>query len=278
MRHLVFLLLILSIANSAKCQDLILTLKGDTISCKITRISDQFIHYSISEQSSRTRIQKEDVLSYFQKKVVTIQPEEQEMVKADSIPNVNKLEDTSKWRFALNSGHTYQFGGYEGLSTSYLRQVRSLLNLGVEIHYFSSGSVSSGIKFNRISTKTDQKFLGNLVGIEEKIRFNYFAFSILNRQSSIYDQNLFYYGISVGLISYKDVGIINGLPHLEDGKTFGVAMEVGYDFTINPDFGVGFNLGVNLARLNNLIINGTNVNSSFSVSRVDFTVGLRLFK
>ncbi len=105
------------------------------------------------------------------------------------------------------------------------------------------------------------------------------ALSLVNRQTSVYDDNLLYYEVSAGMISYLDDGFINGSPYEEKGRTFGVNFEISYDFLITPTYAVGVNLGVNIAHLRSLTVNGINVpNADFSLGRVDLTIGLRIFK
>lgn len=290
MRSSIILLISLLLILSAKGQDTIITNKGDTIFCKITRLSEQYIHYLIVEQSLRSRIPRDQVQSFTQaveeipKKetinaVSTPIGAQEPEVEEPSFSPLDEFEDLNIWRFALNGGYTYQFGGYSEHPSDYQKQVRSLFNFGGEAHYFTSSTFGFGLKFNRISTGTSAETLFNVTDVQETISFTYVAFSLINRQASVYDDNLLYYEVSAGLISYLDDGFINGFPYEEKGRTLGVNFEIGYDFLINSSYAVGANLGVNIAHLNNLTVNGTNIpNADFGLSRVDLTIGVRMFK
>lgn len=290
MRYSIILLLLLVFIFSASAQDTIITKKGDTISCKITRVSEQYIHYIIAQQTARSRIPLEEVESFDQvaqepvQKETIIEPIDpmDSQVPAEQEPSfssLDEIENLKTWRFALNGGYTYQFGGYSQHPASYQKQVRSLVNYGGEAHYFTSNTFGIGLKLNQIRTKTSAETLFNVSDVEETISFTYLALSIINRQSSVYDDNLLYYALSAGLISYVDDGFINGNPYSEEGQTLGVNFEVGYDFLINSNYGIGVNLGINIAHLSTLTVNGVNVqNADFSLSRADLTVGFRMFK
>ena len=81
-------------------------------------------------------------------------PKEAEVIEGkEYLRKFGDLADPPILRIALNSGFTYQYGGYEGFPSSYTRQIKSLWNWGSEIHFFPSKNFGIGIKFNRISTK-----------------------------------------------------------------------------------------------------------------------------
>ena len=70
MRQYLFFLLLIIIGYTATAQDLIVTNEGDSIACKITRISDDFIHFSVIDKSGvllmRSRLPVSKVAYYEQ--------------------------------------------------------------------------------------------------------------------------------------------------------------------------------------------------------------------
>lgn len=300
MKHLTILVLLLLLAISGKAQDSIVTKQGDTILCRITRISEQYIHYVIEEQSVRSRIPLDQVLSYNQ--AVKTNPineqvgspptgqsiENQEPVTSPAISKLSDLENLIQWRLALNAGYTYQYGGYKTQPPDYQSQARSLFNYGGDIQYFANDFLGVGLKFNHATTNTYSEVLFDFTNFSETISFTYLGLTLINKRSSPYDDNLFYYAASGGLISYEVDASDDGTPYSETGKTVGLHLEVGYDFLIGNHYGIGMNLGVNLAKLNTITVVGASLpflppqgatfrNIDFSVSRIDFTVGVRLF-
>ncbi len=263
----------LFILTEAFGQDRIITNAGDTILCKITRVSETHLHYKVIQDGLRTRIPLTSVSSYFQSSV-----KEANEIEVNTDPPSYELfgsVDPPRTRVALNAGWTYQFGGYENFPLSYTRQLRSLLHLGAEFHYFASPTVGLGIKFNRISTPTDHPGFGAIGRIEESIRMNFLALSFLSRQNYS-DKTTLNFGVALGLLDYRDSGTIDADPFLEEGSTFGLNLDVGYDWWIDDSLAIGISLGVNLARLNSLIVNNVRIpGANFNLSRVDITTGIR---
>lgn len=276
----------LGLGITAWSQDQIITKKGDTINCKITRVSDQYIHYIISEQSIRTRILREEVQSFTQKEEPVPDFEEiLENPKKVSPEFFDDLDDPPRWRLALNGGYTYQFGGYENNPPDYAKKLRPFFNLGSEFHFFPSENLGIGIKFNRTASKVRHEFnpplpiIGaaqTINNIDEKVRFTYVALSVVSRKNTAENQYLTY-GLSAGVINYKDIGTLNGnIPLEEEGQSFGINFEIGYDFVVTQKLGLGFNAGLNLARINQISTGGSTIsNADFDVSRFDVTLGIR---
>ncbi|MEP5611390.1 MAG: hypothetical protein ABJP45_04040 [Cyclobacteriaceae bacterium] len=279
MKKIVTILLLLVVCAVANGQDQIITKAGDTIICKITRISSDYIHFQIDDSTGpiRSRIEKDNVLSYFQKEESgpTINnPVEKK--DEDVLARFGEPIDSHKLRVGLNTGFTYQFGGYEGRPKSYTKQIRTLWNFGGELHYMVWSSVGIGVKYNRISTKVDDISSG--FHFKEHVRFQFLALSVLMGRPGR-ESGEVHYLISGGLLSYRDDGTIDGQNFFERGETIGIALEMGYDFSINSAFAAGINLGLTIARINELDVPaGTITGTAFDVSRIDLTVGLRYLK
>ena len=273
----------------AHSQDIIVTNQGDTIDCKITRLTDDFIHFSVYDKSGvllmRSRLPLSGISHYSKGEVeetmVEIKEEDQIVFEEFRPPS---------FRISLNTGYTYQFGGYEGAPTAYADQLQSLWFLGGDFHYFLTESFGVGVKYNR--TTTNAEFvLDNPVTIElnnqpftlssiedEKVKFNYFAVSLMYRNNFSEDQAMNYY-LAAGVIRYRSDGSFNGTtPFFEEGNTFAVSLGLSYDFRFLENIGIGAGLEVNIARLKELDSGGTLISVDFPISRVNLTVGVRLFK
>ena len=242
------------------------------------------------ENSIRSRISTEKIESYFRAK---------ESEKNDiTVVEGNKNKETAPislffggdkalgiFRVALNAEYTYQYEGYDDLPNSYVKQVTSLFNIGSEVHIFPSETFGIGVKYNRITTASNEDFepMRNSPfvpkSIKENIRFNYLALSLLSRQSIVNQDHILYYSFSGGIIHYRDDGIQDGFPFFEEGETFGIALGIGYDYALHEKYGVGLTIEINLARVNSININGTTFSGvNFGISRLDFTAGFRFFK
>lgn len=291
MKQFFYSLILLLVCHLAQSQDMIVTNEGDTIDCKITRITNEFIHFSVFDESGflllRSRLPLPQIQSYEQNKesYQDSQPADTPEIKEEGRIVIDEF-DPASFRLAINTGYTYQFGGYEGTPSSYKKQLQSLWNLGAEINYFPSESFGIGVRYNRAFTKANYDFNPPIQiepGVfiselrDESIRFNYVALSLIYREL-LDDDQMMYYFLSVGLINYKSDFKGDGLSFYQSGETIGVVFGICYDFKLADSFGMGVGLEVNLARLTELDNNGVIYGADFSLSRIDLTIGFRLFR
>ncbi|MEP1033248.1 hypothetical protein [Ekhidna sp.] len=287
MKRYLFLFVLLLVFHCATAQDIIVTSEGDTIDCKITRITSEFIHFSVIDKSGvllmRSRLPLSKVTHYEQS-----DPNDKGNLKTESEsrePEVYVDEsEPATFRLSLNTGYTYQLGGYEGMPDTYKKQVQSLWNFGGEFNYFLSEKIGVGVKYNRIQTKANEDFVppfSTAFGFsslrDERIRFSYVGLSLLFR-NFYYDDQVMNYFISGGMIRYRTDGFGDGIPFYQKGDTFGLVLGVSYDFILVKNFGLGFGAEINFARLSEFDNNGTIVISDFSLTRLDLTIGIRLFQ
>ncbi len=269
-------------------QDLIVTSEGDSIDCKITRITDEFIHFSVIDKSGvllmRSRLPLSKVAYYEQSDTQnTSEPMDVPQRKDEELVAIEYF-DPATFRLSLTSGYTYQLGGYEGLPGSYKSQVQSLWNFGGELNYFISETIGVGAKYSHIRTKANEDFgppfstaFGFVSLRDERIRFNYIGMSLIFRNFNSDDQIINYY-LSGGIIKYRTDGFGDGVPFYQEGDTFGFILGVSYDFVLTQSFGLGFGAELNVARMSEFDNNGMVVLTDFNLTRFDFTIGIRLFK
>ena len=280
-------------------QDYIVPASNDTIYCKITRISDSYLHYSVESEvgTTRTRIKQENVQTFFQ--AVPFVEEEPEPVEEEYNPHIITQEpgvelppdvklrqfgggDRESFRIGLQGQFGYQFAGYEGSEKAYTKQVRTLWGFGAEAHYFLNRGLGFGIRYNRISTPASgENIVANGVSLnqlDEQITFTYTAVSMLNRRDGFGKNDKTYYGVSVGFVKYHNEGSINLTPFYEEGRTLAIALDGGYDYAITSKFGIGIGASLNIARLSEIDTNTGTAFGSFDVSRFDITFGVRYYR
>lgn len=286
MKHLFVIVIFLLTIGASYSQDLIVTNQGDSIACKITKVSEQYVHFTVYDGTglilTRSRLPLSEVASYAQTEDESegAQAPEQEIKREDlfvldsyGIPN---------FRLAVNSGFTYQFGGYDRLPQSYKNQVQTLWGFGGELDYFFQRSnVGIGFKYHYTFTRANQDFLlvdGSILELrDELIQFNFLGVSAILRKISADDQAIHFY-VTGGMLRYRTDLLLDGIPSYEEGDTFGGGFGVGYDYRLSERFGVGISLELLLAQLSQITVNGNTFNSDFDVSRIDLTVGLRMYK
>lgn len=294
MRELLIFLVFILAFHCAKSQDIIVTTEGDTINCQITRITNEFIHFSVFDERSgillmQSRLPLSHIAHYNQAKSEdNLYDPDDEVIETSPLRDEDRfiLDDfePASFRLALNTGYTYQFGGYDGLPDSYKSQMQSLWNFGTEFHYFVSENIGIGAKFSHVFTKANEDFqppISTSFGFsslrDERIRFNYLGLSVMYR-NFFYDDQVVNYFIAGGIVRYRTDGKGDGVPFYQEGDTFGFVLGFSYDFILIENLGVGLGAEVNIARLSEFDNNGTVVPADFSLTRIDLTIGLRLFK
>ncbi len=264
---------------------------GDTLNCKITRISSAYIHFQIFDVTGpiRSRIERDKVLSFTQAQEsqqpqVPVEVPDQIGEEPGISERFSELIESNRFRIVLNTGFTYQFGGYENHPKSYARQLRTFVHLGTDIQYFPTSGFGVGLKYNRTSTPAQEDFspfFSQLFGansIEEKVRFHYVGLTLLSRQSRGGDQFM-YYSLTGGMAIYRDDGFLDNTPYFEHGETFALELAIGYDYILDSNLAVGVGFGLNIGKVNEYQTPfGTVTRADFDISRFDFTVGLRFLK
>ncbi len=291
---LTFLFVIAFIGLSYGQNDQIITTEGDTLTCEITRITGEFIHFAVYDAQTgiilmRSRLPLSGVQSYQQQKEsegdtdTTLTPGEGTKPSSD-VPDFFDDIPPPMYRLSINSGFTYQWGGYEGLPSSYKRQMQSLWNMGGEIHYFMSENFGIGLKYDRVITQANEDFtppistaFGFTMLRDEKVRFNYFGLSLTGRQF-LYDDEIVYYHLSFGNVHYRTDLLGDGVPFFQEGNAFGIDLGIGYDFLFNEFIGIGIDIGIKFSSLNQINDNGVVRPADFNISRIDLTAGIRLFQ
>ena len=265
-------------------QDTIITNSGDTIACKITRISPDFIHFSVFDRSGillmRSRLPLSSVHSYNQNDL-TAEDEQGSMVEArEEDTFIPDLDRPPKFRLALNGGFSYQFAGYEGFPSSYTNQVRTLWNLGGDIFYYPTPNFGFGLRYARVFTGAEEDFgtPPNVITVrDERIRFNNYGLTLLYR-NQLYEDNFLNYFLTAEIIHYRTDLLIDGVPAFESASTAGITFGGSYDVILDSSFGIGLGGSVTVATISEINANGNTVIADFPISRIDLSIGLRLFR
>ena len=276
---------------AAFSQDTLITNEGDTIACKITRVTDDFIHFSVFDKSGvllmRSRLPLSSIQSYNQiSSAAEATPEIAPIgdAKDDFVPD---LERPPTFRLAINGGFSYQFGGYDHFPRSYTSQVQTLWNIGGDFFYYPFAKLyyplaklGFGFRYTYTSTGANEDFgtPPNIVTLrDEKIQFSSYGLSVLYRRE-LYSDNFLNYFIASEFIHYRTDFLFDGIAYYESGTTTGLTIGCQYDMMLSQRFGLGLGGSVTLATLSEINSNGSIFSTDFSISRVDLSVGLRLYK
>ena len=286
MKYLLFILFAFLSFGFTYSQDIIVTNQGDSVDCKITKVTDTYVHFTVFDGTglvlTRSRLPLSEIASY-------VQSEESEESENPTNSEI-KREDlfvldsyaVPRFRLSIDGGFTYQFAGYDGFPPSYKNQVQTLWGFGGEIDYFIARSkFGIGLKYYYSFTEANDDLLlidGTVLEVrDELIQFNFAGASVLLRKISADDQLIHFY-LMGGLLFYQTSLTINGDPLRQEGDTFGAGFGVNYDYRLSERVGVGVGLELLIAQLSQITVNGVTQVGEFDVSRINLTVGLRFYK
>lgn len=269
----------------AYSQEIIVSNEGDTIACKITKVTNEYVHFAVYDNGiilMRSRLPLSEIKYYTpeQEKVdeeviVTIPKEPTQ----DEKPSLATFDDPT-FRFSIDGGFTYQFGGYDGMPDDYKNQLQTLWNIGGEAHYLLESNYGFGLTYSYWFTQAegDIPTRNGVVEIrDELVRFGYWGVSALY-SSAANENHVFNYFVSLGIVGYRTELMLDGDPYYQLGQSIGSCFGVSYDVRLMENIGVGLGVEILLSRIFQIDDNGTLIDSDFDISRVNLKAGLRIFK
>ncbi|MGV9011944.1 MAG: outer membrane beta-barrel protein [Flavobacteriales bacterium] len=287
----VLILLVLATNNLVVGQDLIVTAKGDSLNCKITKIKADFTYFTFKyEGEVRNTLLATDQIKYLKKDFYEL---------ADVLPEqVSKYDgDYDKFRIAASGGWSHRTARIsDEIPTAfqdYIKKLKSGYHLGGDATYFASELVGVGLKYSRYRAKSQLSYFyvvdtitgrtapGNL---SEDITIQYFAPAVYLRFNSKNKKSQIITDLSMGYMSYKDE--VNDLGKLTvRGSTVGLSWGIGADFSIDPDLSLGFSFTYLIGALSRYDVDDGNETASIQLengnyeglSRIDLSAGLRWY-
>lgn len=275
--------------NVVKAQDLIVTAKGDSLNCKITKLKNDFIHFTFKyENEIRNTLLPVGQVKFHQKDFYS-----HVEVPADKIKNLD------------GNYQKFRIGGYGGWSyltakvsdnvppnfRQYVKDLQSGYHLGADFSYFTSENIGFGIKYSMFKTGNE---LDNIYAVDtvtgqvrtgklkDDITIQYFGPTICTRISSSNKKTHFISNFSLGYLSYKNNATVIDNFILTSG-TLGLMWDLGVDFSIDKNLSLGLFFAYKLGTLNQFNYDNGKQNKTIkldkdnveSISRIDLSVGLR---
>lgn len=292
MKKILILIAILFTSNIVlQAQDLIVTKKGDSINCKITKLKKESIHFIFKHKKSNeirnTLLALNDVTKYqynfYKTKEIS-----------DNYKSTGSTE--SKFQFDIYGGYSYRTSkieeGQEDFLIDYIKGLKSGYHFGIDATYFMSESMGFGLKFNKsmASNHLNNVYVYNedteIIGegfIEDNISLTFLGVTYVSKLVHGEKENAFYYGLGLGYLGYynKKEIVIESIKL--KGSTFGTSFDVGYNFSISPKLALGLRfsaIGGRLFRVTTEYSNGTTEvfkypdNNYESLYRIDLSIGL----
>lgn len=272
-----------------KAQDLIVTEKGDSLNCKITRIKSDYIHFTFKyENEIRHTLLHVGQIKFYK---------EGFFAKAE-VP-VDKVKKVSgnyqKLRFGVYGGWSYITAKVNPKVPSafqqYTKELKSGYHLGWDFSYFISESIGFGIQYSmfRTSNELDNIFVTNKETgktrtgkLKDDITIHYFGPAVCTRLSSANKKRHFISDFSLGYLSYKNKAVLIDSFTLTGG-TLGLILDLGVDFSLDKNLSLGIFLAYKIGTLNQVNRDDGIQSKTIkldkddleSLSRIDLSVGLR---
>lgn len=271
-------------------QDLIVTSEGDSLNCRITKIKPDNIYFTFKHKDEirNTLLPvstiKDYKINYYSKSEV---PKEK----------IVGYENYQHFRIGLNTGYSYQTAriheSVPGDFKNYVKDLKSGCHFGFDLTYYFSEPLGVGFKYFMFqsSNSMDNIYIEDSTGVRQygkmsdelKISFigPMFSTRLLNHDK----KNALLMNLAIGYMGYtNNKVIINN--YKMTGNTVGLAFEMGYDIGLSENLSLGFQISMIAGTLfeydwydgNNTETIKLKEGEYESLSRVDFSVGLRFSK
>lgn len=288
---LVVLFLFVFSAQTLKAQDLIVTLEGDSLNCRISRIMPDKVYFTYKHQNEIRSVFLPKTHIVFSKKnfyTETLVPAADLVVK----------EDFCRWRLEVDGGVLYRLGETPSDVTSsmrdYYKDYKSGVGLNLGVQYFTSENLGFGFLYNHFNSKASVSMYNDWDAdgvytndfISENVSIDYYGPVSYTRFYDKFKKNALVTGFGIGYLDYIDKSAFGSNYFRLLGGNVGIYFSIGYDMKLTKSTELGIKLGLVGGTLTKMTYASDNYtetvildkDSRESLSHIDFTVGLRFNK
>lgn len=270
-------------------QDLLVTTKGDSLNCKITKEKTDLVHFTFKyENEIRYALIPKQQIKFMKKKFFNF----------SEIPFEKLiLKDTSyqKIRIGVNSGFSYMTGKINKEQSNdiqnYYKDLKTGYNIGFDFTYFNSENIGFGLIYSlfRTSNQLNNFIIKDSVTgkirtgeLKDDITLHYIGPYLCTRINSFNKKTSFISNISLGYLSYQNnVTVIDNFKL--NGSTIGLLWDIGMDYSIKKNILLGIIFSYKFGTLSHIKyddgiqIKSLNLdqNDILNISRIDFSIGLK---
>lgn len=290
MKSILFILaVVLYFPAQTIAQDLIVTDKGDSLNCKITKTRGDYIHFifKFGDEIRSTLLPQYRVVVY-----------EKDFFNRTELPDniAQRNSKHTKFRINVSGGYSYLLGRVSDnvppFLRDYMKKLKSGYHLGADASFFFSENIGIGLKYSMFKTRnvignvvflldaeTDETMIGL---IKDDITQHYIGPAFCTRFYSKSKKTAFLSSISLGYINYR-----NYATQLYDftltGSSVGLVWDFGIDFIVGDKLALGLGFACTLGSISSFKVNdGTSTHTlkldaenSENISRLDLGIGLR---
>jgi hypothetical protein len=288
MKKIIFILFALTLPATIFSQDLIITDMGDSINCRINKIDDENIYFSLGYKGRKRNtmmsleLVKKYEYGYFDN-------------KETSFSNITWYSGYKRTRTAFNFGWSYRTAqvenGLETLIERYFRELRTGFHISSDLNYYFTEYFGIGLKYSffkssnemenvRVTFEDGTEKIGK---IKDDISIHFIGPSFNIRLLSGNRRNAFYSGFSAGYVRYINDCLIVDKYFLK-GKTIGFSGDLGFDLGLSENVSLGLVISYTLGTLKEYevddgtyrVIYEMKAEDYDNLSRIDMSAGLRI--
>lgn len=287
-----FLITLSAIAFNLQAQDLIVTNDGDSINCKITKQTKDYVYFTFMyDNEIRNSLLSVNQITTHQKKYFS-----QSELPADYIYE----EMYPRFRFAVDAGWQYRTAKTEGSLSSqwkeHINKMKSGFHYDVQAAYFFTETMGVEPMFSQqlfshsLGNGTLSDEHGNVLGsgyANEKITFSYIGANYIMRYFDSKKKNCWIFSLGLGYLGYKDVFLFDNVAYKTiTASTLATVASIGYDIGLSKELALGFKVSATSGMFRDYkeTINGSTTNKKLpdntaeGLGTIRLSVGLRFNK
>ena len=284
MKKIFYFTLFIVSFNIGKAQDLIVTVTGDSLNCKITQVQKEYIFFFYEREGEIIKSSVPvNVVSYYEKDYYAMPG-----------TSIEKAKNKDKVRFGAYGGFSYMIGkvpvNFDPILQDHLERLKKGFHLGGDVDFLLSKNVAVGVKYSFFMSKDEMNSImfsdtagRQILGkIAENVHIHYIAPNVLVRAGKAMGKVSFVFDGSIGCFIYRNNGTLVQSDFKMKGIALGVSLVPGIELKVSPNFCINLNLGLNLGVMNSstMEIGGQTSlsNEKENLSRIDVSVGLHWYK
>ena len=290
MKYIFIITFLIVLTNSLYSQDLVVTKKGDSINCKITKVKKDNIYFTFKH--------KDEVRNTLLPMTgVKIHQFDYYQISEVSREKVVGYENYQRFRIAINGGYSYQTARVaENVPSDfkdYVKELKLGYHFGYDLIYYFSEPLGFGFKYYlfKSSNSLDNIYIEDTDGnrtqgkLSDDLTISFigptFSTRLLNHDKS----NAFLLNLSLGYMGYSN-NKVKIDKYKITGSTVGLSFDIGYDIGLSENLSLGFQVSYLSGTLFKYELNDGITTQTIdleereyeSLNRIDFSIGLRFGK
>jgi hypothetical protein len=288
LKYIFLFISVLILSISIQAQDLIVTNEGDSLNCKITKITSENIYFTFKH--------KEEIRGTFLP-LWQVKFHKYNFYKVQEVPSDKVVENEAypHMRFAINGGWSYRMAKISDNIPSefekYMKDLKSGYHYGCDLSFYFSEQLGFGFKYNHYQSKNELENVtftfqdgSTRSGLmSDDISINFIGPFFSTRLLDASKKNSFLLNLGIGYMGYTDNAVLVSDLTIE-GNTVGICWDMGYDIAISKNLSLGFQVSYLMGTLTQYeVTQGMDVetvklekDNYESLSRLDVSMGLRI--